>query len=76
MARTPNIPKHKFIKQVKIPQSTFQKSQLNELLNQGLALHQQGQFKEAQHFYENILKIQSMHFDVFDFCWIFGFVSY
>jgi len=63
MARTPNIPKHKFIKQVKIPQSTFQKSQLNELLNQGLALHQQGQFKEAQHFYENILKIQSMHFD-------------
>jgi tetratricopeptide (TPR) repeat protein len=63
MARTSNIPKHKLIKQVKIPQSTFQKPQLDKLLNHALTLHQQGQFKEAQHFYENILKIQAMHFD-------------
>ena len=63
MAFTPNIPKRQLIKQVKTAQPTFQKIQLDALLNQGLALHQQGQLKEAQKIYENILKIQPMHFD-------------
>ena len=63
MVSTPNIPKRHLTKQLKTSQSAFQKPQLDKLLNQALALHQQGQFKDAQNIYENILKIQPMHFD-------------
>jgi tetratricopeptide (TPR) repeat protein len=63
MATTPNIPKRQLTKQLKTPQSTFQKPRIDALLNQGLAFHQRGQLKDAQNIYENILKIQSMHFD-------------
>ena len=36
---------------------------INQLLQQGLVLHQQGLFSEAHAIYEKILKIQPQHFD-------------
>jgi len=60
MPRPPNIPKRKFLTLVKSPP---QQNQVATLLQQGLALHQQGKFKDAQAIYEKVLAIQENHFD-------------
>jgi len=44
--------------------STALSSQIASLLKQGLALHQQGQFHDAQVLYEQALVMQPDHFDV------------
>jgi len=60
MPRPPNIPKRRMSISGKVAP---QPNQVATLLQQGLALHQQGRFKEAQAFYEHILDLQSNHFD-------------
>jgi len=44
-------------------ESALQKNQVAPLIVQGLALHQQGKFNEAQARYEEALAIQTNHFD-------------
>jgi tetratricopeptide (TPR) repeat protein len=43
---------------------TLRQNQLASLIQQGLAFHQQGKFKEAQALYEQILAFQPNHFDI------------
>jgi tetratricopeptide (TPR) repeat protein len=59
MPRPPNIPKRKVVAQVKLPQQ----NQVTSLIEQGLALHQQGKLNEAQAIYERVLVIQENHFE-------------
>ena len=40
--------------------------EINQLLQQGLALHKQNKLSEAQQIYEQILKLQPQHFDALD----------
>jgi len=60
MSRRALIPKRK----LPIPTNlSVKKNQVEPLIGQGLALHQQGKFKEAQAIYEQVLAIQPNHFD-------------
>ena len=60
MTRPPNIPKRKLPNPVK---SVPQKNEVAPLISQGLALHQQGKFNEAQALYEQVLETQANYFD-------------
>ena len=60
MSYPANIPKHKFTSSISL---VPQHHQIGPLINKGLALHQQGKFKEAQTIYEQVLAIQANHFD-------------
>ncbi|APB98606.1 hypothetical protein A4F89_04235 [Polynucleobacter asymbioticus] len=60
MARLPNLSKRKLQTPVK---AAPQQNQIATWLQQGLALHQQGMYSEAQVIYEQILKLQPYHFD-------------
>ena len=60
MPRPPNIPKRKSLNPVKLAP---QQNQVSLLFSQGLALHQQGRFDEAQVIYLQVLVMQENHFD-------------
>ena len=60
MSSHPNFPQQELSRLV---ESVPQHNQVTYLIGQGLALHQQGKFKEAQSIYEQILVIQANHFD-------------
>lgn len=60
MSSPPNFPQQELSRLV---ESAPQQNQAAYLITQGLALHQQGKFKEAQSIYEQILVIQANHFD-------------
>jgi len=62
MSPAPNTPRNNaaIMNKNKI---THQSTQVATLIQQGLALHQQGKFNEAKVIYEKILKIQPNHFD-------------
>jgi tetratricopeptide (TPR) repeat protein len=59
MSRPPNIPKRNLPTAIK---SSPQKHQVELLISQGLALHQQEKFEAAQVFYEQVLAVQENHF--------------
>ena len=59
MPRPPNIPKRNLPTSVKLAP---QQDQLTSLIANGLALHQQGKYTEAQAIYEKVLGIQANHF--------------
>jgi len=63
MPRLPNIPKHKLSPKNNSAGQQAQISQIQILIAQGLALHQQGKFNEAKAIYEKVLAIQANHFD-------------
>ena len=63
MPRLPNIPIHKLSPKNKAVEQQAQPSQIQKLIAQGLALHQQGKFNEAKAIYEKVLAIQANHFD-------------
>ena len=60
MSRSPFTPKRKMPALVK---SVPQQNQVVTLIKQGLALHQQGKFTQAQAIYEKVLEIQANQFD-------------
>ncbi|MBJ7503960.1 MAG: tetratricopeptide repeat protein, partial [Polynucleobacter sp.] len=60
MPRPPRIPKKKVPAPIKLVPRGLQ---VNQLAKQGLALHREGRFKEAQIIYEQIIKEQPDHFD-------------
>ena len=62
MARPPNIPKRKLPTIGKPMGQQLQTSQIQRLIAQGLATHQQGKLSEAKAIYEQILKIQPNNF--------------
>jgi len=59
MPRPHQIPKRKLANPIKLSQH----DQLSLLIQEGVALHQQAKFKDAQAIYEKVLTIQVNHFD-------------
>ena len=63
MASPLNIPKHQLMRQAISTKVVAQNLQLGKLLNHGFTMHQKGLLNEARIVYENILGVQSNHFD-------------
>jgi len=66
MPRPPNIPKRKLPTISKPVGQQVQTSQIQQLIAQGLATHQQGKLSEAKVIYEQILKIQPNNFSALE----------
>ena len=60
MSRQPNMPKKNMV----VSKKTKKYSELDALVNQGFALHEQGKFNEAQAIYERVLDIEPDRFNV------------